>query len=111
MKLEEKIVHSVLATAINVHYNEELSRTPYYDKEVKKKGNLYLNHILKKEKYFEGFLEAKETAAEDVHTVFFDFIQTLGKVSIPDMENVKYIIEAYQKDPKSIQGIVNKILN
>ena len=110
MKIEEKIVHSIVSTKVNIHYNEELKRTAFYDKQVKMYGNRYLNHIIGKEKFFDGLEEAKEDQAITVHDVFYDYIKAVCAINIPDMAAVTSIIEAYLKDPKSIEGIVSKVL-
>ena len=110
MNLEEKIVHSIIATKVNIHFQEELQRTIFYDKQVKMYGNRYLNHIISKEKFFDGLEEIKEDQAIAVHDVFYDYIKAVCAINIPDMAAVTSIIEAYLKDPKSIEGIVNKVL-
>lgn len=110
MKLEDKLVHSVIATAVNLHYNEQLKFTPYYNKETKNKGNLFLNHLKKKEKFFDMFQEEQDQSSTDVYNVFYDFIQAICTVEIPDMQNISLMVEAYKKNPKAIEGIVNKIL-
>ena len=108
--MEEKIVHSVISTAITLHYVEQLSKTPFYNKDLKNKGNLFLNTLLKQEKYFDSFLDAEERSATDVHDVFYDYIDTVKSVSIPEMGELSAIIQAYKKDPKSILGIAKKVL-
>jgi len=110
MNLEDKIVHSIIATKVNIHFNEELSRTPDWDKETKMYGNRYLNHIIGKEKIFERLEAMKEDQAIEVHDVFYDYLRAVTAVNIPEMRIVTYMVEAYLKNPKAMEKAVNKIL-
>ncbi len=110
MKIEEKIVHSIIATKVNLFHNEEVSRTPFYDKELKNYGNLYLKALMKREKFFDELENLKEDQAIGVHDVFYDYIKAISTVNIQDMECIALIVEAYHKDKKKLEKVINEIL-
>lgn len=56
---------------------------------------------------------ADKNAENELRTIYNaleDFSNQMSKVKIEDMPAVVYMYKAYQKDPKSINGICNKIL-
>jgi hypothetical protein len=44
------------------------------------------------------------------YNVTDEFVQKISGVDLDDMQNVMMIIDAYRKDPRSIEGIIKKIL-
>jgi hypothetical protein len=51
-----------------------------------------------------------DKSLEDVYNFFYEFLDEVSKVQLYQTEDLKKLLLAYQKDPKSINGIVNKIL-
>jgi hypothetical protein len=52
----------------------------------------------------------KEEASQVIYDVYDNFIKTVSNVPIWEMQNVTQILEAYEKNPKSIEGVVRKVL-
>lgn len=61
------------------------------------------------EKHFD---KADENAPEQARLIYDtadNFLNVISKVEINDYNAIVYLIEAYKKDPKSLNGIANKI--
>jgi len=60
---------------------------------------------------FDDWLNSEAgSQAEAIYDVYNDFLKIVAKVEIQDMVNIGRLIEAYKKDPKSINGLCKKIL-
>ena len=111
MELVDKITTSVMSTQIALVQLEEIKHTGYYNKELKQKLNLVLPLLIKAEQeHYDKFFEKESDSTDHVYQVFENFIKRISKVPIYDMENICYMIDAYDKDAKSMNGITNKIL-
>lgn len=111
MELVDKITTSVISTQIALNQLEAIKHTNYYKQGLKNKLNAVLPELIKAEKeHFDKFFEKESDSTVAVCQVFESFINVISKVPIYDMENICYMIEAYKKDSKSINGITNKIL-
>lgn len=107
----DKITTSVIATQITLNLLHDIKHTSYYQKGLKNKLNLVYPELIKAEKeHYDKFFDVEDKATDQVYGVFEDFIKKIAGIPIYDMENIAYIIDAYHKDPKSINGICNKIL-
>lgn len=111
MTLTDKITMSVISCQIASNQLQEIRNTPYYSNVLKQKLNGIVPELIKKEQeMYDTFFERSETSTIDVYNVNENFIRSISKVPIWKMEIILRIIEAEEKDPKSIEGIVNKIL-
>ena len=111
MREVDKITTSVMSVQLTLNLLESIKHTPYFQKELKRSLNLCLPHLINSEKqYYDNFFEVKEESTTQVYQVYEDFVRLIAGVAIYDMQNISSIIEAYRKDPKSIEGITNKIL-
>ena len=72
-------------------------------------ANQFLQEFKKSEKVIDTMFDVAEPNAVSVSDVIEKYVNTLA-VNIWDMENIVLIIEAYNKDPKSINGVVKKVL-
>lgn len=111
MRLEEKIVHSIISSTITLHYNEQLKHTPLYNKQLKHFGNCFNKELIKIERSYDEVEKHEENSLNDVYNVFYDFINEVKPVHIQELGELTAIIQAYRKDSKSILGITKKILN
>lgn len=93
-----KLVHAVISCQRCLHDLEQLKHTRYYDKEAKKKINLALKELMRREGVFDGFLEVEEENAEAVHDTFFDFMSEVCRVRIPEMGELTKKIEQWRID-------------
>jgi len=111
MELVDKITTSVMSVQITLVQLEAIKHTPYYNKELKQKINLVLPLLIKAEQHhYDKFFESLSDSTDHVYQVFETFIKRISQVPIYDMENICYMIDAYDKDQKSMNGITNKIL-
>jgi len=111
MKLVDKITTSVMSTQITLVQLESIKYTGYYNKELKQKLNLVLPLLIKAEQeHYDNFFEKESDSTDHVYQVFETFIKRISNVPIYDMENICYMIDAYDKDSKSMNGITKKIL-
>lgn len=111
MTQTDKITTSVISTQVTLNLLDAIRHTPYFQKELKRKLNLVYPELIKAEqKHYDQFFDVDDAATAQVYQVFESFIKRISNVPIYDMENICYMIDAYEKDPKSINGICNKIL-
>jgi hypothetical protein len=111
MELVDKITTSVMSTQIALNQLEAIKHTGYYQKELKQKLNLVLPLLIKAEQeHYDKFFEKESDSTDHVYQVFENFIKRVSQIPIYDMENICYMIDAYDKDAKSMNGITNKIL-
>lgn len=59
---------------------------------------------------FKEFVKAREDDTDDLKGVYEEFCTELSGLDFYDYKNMSYMIKAYKKDPKSMNGICNKIL-
>jgi hypothetical protein len=110
MNPEDKITHAIVINQIALNNNEELKHTNFYKQGFKMRLNAFLDVLLKCEPDYDNFFNVKENETSEVYDVYERYTKAISSVPIWDCENITIIIEAYKKDPKSIQGICNKIL-
>ena len=111
MELVDKITTSVMSCQIALNQLEAIKHTPYYKQSLKNKINAVLPELIKAEQeHYDKFFEKESDSTDHVYQVFENFIKRISKVPIYDMENICYMIDAYDKDGKSMNGITNKIL-
>ena len=75
----------------------------------------FLNNFIIKlseieEKHFDHAMNKEEEATEVCYDVLDSYLKTISSVPIWEMANIVTIIEAYNVDPKSIEGLCRKIL-
>lgn len=79
-----------------------------FTKQLKFHCNKFIDELQKVEtNIFDKFFDKNEESTIVVYDTYDKFI---SNIPIWDMQNLTRIIEAYHKDSKSIEGIVNKIL-
>lgn len=111
MELVNKITTSVMSCQIALNQLEEIKHTGYYKQSLKNKINSVLPELIKAEQqHYDKFFESLSDSTGQVYQVFENFIKRISKIPIYDMENICYMIDAYDKDAKSMNGITNKIL-
>lgn len=106
----DSIVHTLIAGELFKFYLNELRANNILTKKIKFHANGFLDEFKKAEGILDAMFEQKENEALSISQVFEQYVQTIAKPSISDFENIIAIFEAYEKDPKSINGICKKIL-
>lgn len=110
MDTTNKITHAIIANQVALVRNEDLKHTDNYKHKLKQLLNPVIKELVKHEPEYDNFFNKVEDSTAVVFDVHDGFIKAIASVPIWDMQNITAMIEAYNKDPKSIQGIVNKIL-
>jgi hypothetical protein len=78
---------------------------------LKQNTNRLLENLKQIEKEYYDELDTVATDQMDIcYNVTDEFVQKISGVDLADMQNVMMIIDAYRKDPSSIEGIIKKIL-
>lgn len=106
----DKITHSIIINQIALNNNESIKHTPFYKKDLKNRLNMLLTELYKHETEYDKFFEKESESTGHVYDAYENYIKTVSSVPIWECENISLIIEAYKKDPKSIEGICKKIL-
>ena len=107
--LEDKIVHFLISGELFKFYVGELKANGIITQKSKMIANQFLQEFKKSEKVIDTMFDVAEPNAVSVSDVIEKYVNTLA-VNIWDMDNIRLIIEAYNKDPKSINGVVKKVL-
>lgn len=105
-----KITQSIIANQVALDFNDQIKHTNYYKKNLKNKLNLLLKELIPLEKKeFDLFYENSEQACVDCYECQREMIKELSSLEFWHFDNIRQLIIAYKKDPKSLQGIVRKI--
>jgi len=107
----DKVTLSILANQLALNCNESLKHTGYYKQELKGAINKVVPLLIKAEsEEFDKIFDKEEDAANAVYTAVEALMIEISKTSIPEYTAIVSLIKAYRKDPKSLKGLVNKIL-
>ena len=110
MTQTDKITHAIVVNEIAKNANYEIKFTPFYKGILKNRLNQLLPELYKCETDYDSFFNKVEESTSVVYDVYDTYLKAVASIPIWECQNITSIIEAYKKDPKSIQGIVNKIL-
>ena len=111
MREVDKITTSVMSCQIALNQLENIKHTSYYNGLLKNKLNGIIPELIKKEyEHYDKFFEAESEATDVVYKVFEDFIKKISTIPIYNMESLSIVIDAFNKDKNSIEGICKKVL-
>jgi len=110
MEIVHKITHAIITNQIALNHNEDLKHTKFYKRELKQKLNLLMPELIKCEPEYDAFFNKLEDSTIEVYQEYDAFIKAVASVPIWDSRNVRLIIEAYNANPKAVEGIIKKIL-
>jgi len=109
--ITHKIITSVLAMQISSNILTDLQTAKVFKSSLKMHINRTIEALKEVElEHYDKFFKAKENETSGVYEVYENFIKVIAQVPIYDAENLLKMYEAYKKDPKSMEGITNKIL-
>ena len=112
MTTEKKIAASVIANQLALHFNEELKHTGIYKRSLKYRLNGIIKELQEAEKKeFDLVFNENEEAAHAISANLMDIVNTMVKDGFTSMLMVGNMQLAYKKNPKAVEGIINKILN
>lgn len=108
----ENLTGAVIFNQLALNYNETLKYTKFYKHELKKVLNLSIKELIKIEKKeFDKVYETDPDYTDKVSTNVIMIMEEISKGGFTDMVMLGNMICAYQKDRKSINGIIDKVLN
>jgi hypothetical protein len=110
MRPEDKITHITINCQVLLNRLSDELANKVFKQTLKQKAKTFLDELIKVEKIYNDFFDAKEESTVAVYDVYDNFMKEMAQVPIYDMESIAYVLQAYRKDPKSIQGITKKIL-
>ena len=107
----EKIIASVIANYTALHFNEELKHTKFYKKDLKNRLNLAQKELVKaEEKEYDLVDSVHPELLHQVSSNQITFIEHIVDRPFTEMALLQNMIMAYRKNPKRVEGIVNKVL-
>jgi len=113
--IENRLVHIKLLAQVQLNYISDF-KADFKDRNFFT-GTFknFLNNLIVKlveieEKHFEKAVNLEEKATTVCYDVMDSYYKSVASVPIWDMSNIETIINAYNIDPKSIEGICKKIL-
>ncbi|WP_395073853.1 hypothetical protein [Flavobacterium sp.] len=110
METSLKITHAIISNQIALNHNEAVKHTKHYKQGLKQKINLLLPELIKCETDYDMFFNKIESSTSEIYDEYENYIKAIASVPIWDCRNIRLIIEAYRIDPKSLEGIIKKIL-
>ena len=109
--ITHKVITGVVAMQISSNILTDLQSAKLFKNSLKMHINRTIDALKEVEiEHYDKFFEAKENETSGVYEVYENFIEVIAQVPIYDAENLLKMYEAYKKDPKSMEGITNKIL-
>lgn len=110
-ELQNTVTHVTINSQVLLNRLSDLNAERLFSKSLKLRAKQFLSELIKVEsKWFDKFDDKEENSTDYVYNVYDEFIEDVSSVPIYEMKNISIIIEAYRKDPKSIEGICRKIL-
>ena len=105
-----KISQSIIANQIAYDFNHEIKFTRYYKQDLKQKLNQLQPVLAKAEREeYDKFFDCAERASSDTYKAMAEMVQEITSLGLFEFNNIKDIIQAYKKDPKSVYGIAKKV--
>ena len=106
----DKITLAIVVNEIAKNANHEIKFTKFYKGILKNRLNQLLPELYKCEPDYDEFFNKVEETTSLVYDVYDAYLKAIASIPIWECQNITAIIEAYKKDPKSIEGFVNKFL-
>ena len=111
-KQTETLTGAVILNQLALFYNEELKHTKFYKKPLKNTLIKAIRQLMIAEKNeFDKVFNADAEYTEKISDNVTNIMLELSKGGFADMVLMGNMMVAYKKDPKAINGIVNKVLS
>ena len=108
----ENLTGSVVSNFVALHYNEQLKGTKFYKHNLKKQLNVVIKELVKHETLeFDKVFAADEETTHQVSSNLITFIDEIVSTGFTTQMFLSNMIMAHKKNPKAIEGIVDKVLN
>ena len=106
-----KILHAAIASQVLQNYIIDMRSQNWFTGVFKNFVNNFLEQFKKLEsKFFDVYYNHKEEDTIKLYDVYDNYIKTMAKVPLWEMDNVKDLIDAYMLDPASMTGIAKKVI-
>lgn len=112
---EAKLTHIKLMAQIQLNYlsdfRAENSKQNFFTGAFKSFVNTFIGKLAEVEsKYFDKAISKEEEATEVCYSIMDNYIKAVASVPVWEQQNIVTIINAYNIDKASIEGICKKIL-
>jgi hypothetical protein len=108
----ETLTASIMHNYLALHYNEQLKHTPYYKGKLKEKLRNAMIQLQKEERNQFDKMEGEQSEiTHQISSNIITYMDQLLKGSFTDVLLLQNMQMAYKKNPKAIEGIINKVLN
>lgn len=108
----ETLTASIMHNYLALHYNEQLKHTPFYKGKLKEKLRNAMIQLQKEERnQFDKMHEQQSEITHQISSNIITYMEQLLKGSFTDVLQLQNMQMAYKKNPKAIEGIINKVLN
>jgi len=107
-----KILASIISNFVANHFNEEIKHTNYYKGKLKYQLNNLNKELIKAEqKEFDLVDSVESEFLDQIVSNQIEFIKHIIDRPFSEMAILQNMIVAYRKNPKRVEGIINKVLN
>lgn len=105
-----KITQSIISNQLAFEFNHAIKFTRYYKHKLKNILNNLNKELRKAEREeFELFYDVSEEYTDELYNHQSKLVQQIASIGLEHFSNISSMLDAYLKNPKSINGIVNKI--
>lgn len=105
-----KISYSAIANFVAEHQLQEVKNTPYYNKQLKRYGNLYQKELIKQESIFDELEGMNEDLMTHSASNLIEFIQTFVSKGWVNFRDWQQVYMAFTMDPKSMLKATEEVL-
>ena len=111
-KTLENLTASIVTNQLALHYNEQIKFTSHYKQNLKKCLKQTNNELVRAEsKEFDLIFNHNDELTHQISSNLQTFIEVVVKDGFTDMMLLANMQLAWIKNPKAIEGIINKVLN
>ena len=108
----EKITASIIFNYLALHGNEQIKHTRYHKAKLKTALRTAIIQLQKAEREeFEKVIGKEEEFTHQISSNILTYVEQLVKGSFTETLQLMNMQMANKKNPKAIEGIVNKVLN
>lgn len=106
-----KVSQSIIANQVALDFNHAIRFTPYYKREIKNRLNLLQKELIRAERQeFDKLDGHAEITTDEVYQLYVNVVKELTAAGFTQFENITALLKAFNKDPNSLEPVVNKIL-
>jgi hypothetical protein len=105
-----KVLHTTIAAQVLQNYIIDMKANNWFTGVFKNFVTKFLDQFKKLEsRFFDLYFEYKEEDTIVLYDTFDRYVETVAKVPLWEMHNVRDLIDAYLIDPASMTGIAKKV--